>query len=68
MTGQTTAVIAEPKDDADVVITDPEKLDVEKASNEKADKSDTASPMNETEKSAELDSNVIHETDKPAEK
>ncbi len=28
MTGQTTAVIAEPKDDAEVVITDPEKLDI----------------------------------------
>lgn len=68
MTGQTTAVIAEPKDDADVVITDPEKLDIEKASNEKAGKSDTASSINETGKSAELDSNVIHETDKPAEK
>jgi len=68
MTGQTTAVIAEPKDDAEVVITDPEKLDIKKASNEKAGKSGTASSMNETEKSAELDSNVIHETDKPAEK
>ena len=68
MTGQTTAVIAEPKDDADVVITDPDKLDIEKASNEKAGKSDTASSINETEESAELDSNVIHETDKPAEK
>lgn len=68
MTGQTTAVIAEPKDDADVVITDPEKLDIEKASNEEAGKSDIASPMNQTEKAAELDSNIIHETDKPAEK
>lgn len=68
MTGQTTAVIAEPKDDAEVVITDPEKLEIKKASNEKAGKSGTASSMNETEKSAELDSNVIHETDKPAEK
>ena len=70
MTGQTTAVIAEPKDDADIVITDPDKLGVEKSSGKNSSEAPATSSNEEHEQASVVtvtpESNVIYESDKPS--
>lgn len=65
MTGQTTAVIAEPKDDANIDITDPDKLEVKAdGAVSRANKTDAAeSESKPVAHPVVPESNVIHESD-----